>query len=164
MACVTKGSSQPRERTQASGRDSGVAFLQDLDLLALRREWSRLFGRKAPAGQCTDLLRRGIAWRLQEHAQAGLSAAARLQLTRLTAAVARNPGYAVGPKLKPGTVLVRQWKGRPQEVRVLEHGFAHQGKQYRSLSEIARAITGTRWNGPLFFGLKKVAPNSRGRR
>jgi hypothetical protein len=148
----------------ARKRDGTVAFLHHLDLPALRLEWSRLFCRKTPAGRCLDLLRRGIAWRLQANGQTGLSASARLQLTRVTAAVARNPDYPAGPSLKAGTVLVRQWKGVPQEVRVLEHGFTYQGRQYRSLSEIARLITGTRWNGPLFFGLKKIEPKGRGRR
>ena len=132
------------DRPPLSVSGGGLAYLEDLDLPALRREWSRLFGRRAPAGRCLDLLRRGIAWRLQENARSGLSASARLQLTRLVAAVARNPAYGVGPKLKPGTVLVRQWKGSAQEVRVLEYGFSYQGKPYRSLSEIARLITGTR--------------------
>ncbi len=57
-------------------------------------------------------------------------------------------------ELKPGTILVREWNGRPERVRVIDEGFAWNGKTYDSLSSIAFAITGTKWNGPRFFGLR----------
>ncbi len=139
-----------------AGHRSSLAELDTLDLHALRREWTQLFGKKAPSGRCLDVLRRGIAWRQQEKAESGLSASAGQQLTRLTAALGRNPDYQVGSDLKAGTTLVREWQGTRHEVRVLEEGFEHGGKRHRSLSAIARHITGTRWNGPLFFGLKKA--------
>jgi hypothetical protein len=65
------------------------------------------------------------------------------------------------PALKPGTRLVREWRGRTHEVLVLDDGFAWQGRHYRSLSAIARKITGTAWSGPLFFGLKPNRPATR---
>ena len=134
---------------------TNLSQLESLDLPALRREWSRLLGTNAPTGRSRELLLRGIAWRLQEIAQSGLSAKVRQHLSRLTQAMARNPDYRVGASLKPGTVLLREWKGQRHEVRVLEQGFAYGEACYGSLSEIARIITGTRWNGIVFFGLKK---------
>jgi hypothetical protein len=66
----------------------------------------------------------------------------------------RISGFGRQPKFKPGTRLIREWQGQTHEVTVLEEGFRWKDKTYRSLSAIARAITGTRWNGHVFFGLK----------
>ncbi len=157
-----------RPEISASQRNQGTAAqwvaspcstfdgLKALDLHRLRREWTQLFGKKAPSGRCLDVLRRGIAWRQQEKAESGLSASAGRQLTRLTAALGRNPDHRVGSDIKVGTILIREWQGTRHEVRVLDQDFEYGGKHYRSLSAIARFITGTRWNGPLFFGLKKA--------
>ncbi len=134
--------------------------LNTLDVHALRQEWSKLFGKPAPSGRCLDVIRRGIAWRRQEEIEGGLSISTGEQLTRLTAALRRNPDYQIGSTLKTGTVLMREWKGIRHEVRVLEEGFEHQGRRCGSLSEVARVITGTRWNGPRFFGLNKEAESA----
>ena len=76
-------------------------------------------------------------------------------LNQLIAQHTKTPGKIVLPRrIKPGAILVRQWKGASHRVTVLEGGFAYEGKSYESLSEIARSITGTRWNGPRFFGLR----------
>jgi hypothetical protein len=72
------------------------------------------------------------------------------------------PALVIAPRIKLGTRLVRQWQGETHEVTLLDSGYAYRGQRYASLSEIARFITGTRWSGPLFFGLKTVERNQGG--
>jgi hypothetical protein len=96
---------------------------------------------------------------MQENALGGLKPSAHRHLMRVAGNAAdgrRAPGYP-GLSPKPGTVLLRDWGGVTHQVRVLEDGLLFRGKRYESLSEIARAITGSRWSGPLFFGLKAAA-------
>ena len=97
-----------------------------------------------------DLLARGIAYEMQVRQIGGLTPAERKALGAL-AQGKTNPGPGA---LKTGTRLYRSWRGVTQEVLVLEGGYGWQGKSYASLSEVARAITGTRWSGPRFFGLQ----------
>jgi Protein of unknown function (DUF2924) len=98
-----------------------------------------------------------LAYRIQEQAYGGLNPFTHKRLQKLAAELehkqkARLP---LSPQLKTGTQLLRQWQGEMHEVLVVDGGFEYRGKQYESLSEIARQITGTRWSGPLFFGLKQ---------
>ncbi len=122
----------------------------DLDTLAradrteLAELWQQQFSRPIPYKSRPELLRQILAWHLQVKAYGGLSAAERRQLA----------GNAV-PALAPGSRLVRVWQGETHQVAVLDKGFMYAGKRYTSLSSIARAITGTAWSGPVFFGLKK---------
>ncbi len=128
--------------------DSDVlARLAAADLAQLRQEWERRYG-AAPKLRSPDLLRRVLAFRVQAAAQGGLDRVTR----RLLA------GDAAGPEtlLAEGTVITREWKGTRHEVEVTAGGFLWQGSRWNSLSEVARAITGTRWNGPRFFGLRKA--------
>jgi len=123
---------------------------------ALRAHWKETFGRPHPGWFQKDFLLRCLAYRLQEEAYGGLSAAIRKRLKRL-AEGARNGTASTEfatPRLKPGTRLIRSWRGETHEVTVADQGFTYRGRHHASLSEIARAITGTRWSGPLFFGLK----------
>jgi hypothetical protein len=121
----------------------------------LRQRWRELFKGEPPNAFGPDLLRRSIAYRIQECAYGGMDAATKRQLNALIAQHAKTPGKIVLPRrIKPGAILVRQWKGESHRVAVLEDGFAYAGKTHESLSEIARLITGTRWNGPRFFGLR----------
>lgn len=113
----------------------------------LRDEWQRIY-RSAPPRLSPDLLRHGIAYRLQEKALGGLSAKSR-------GALKQEP--TARPSLMPGTELVRGWNGRNIRVRVIEQGYLFEDRSYRSLSAIARAVTGTAWSGPRFFGLIDVA-------
>lgn len=106
--------------------------------------WQQEFGRPIPYKSRPELLRQILAWHLQVKAYGGLSAAERRQLT----------GNAA-PALAPGSRLVRVWQGETHQVAVLDKGFMYAGKRYTSLSSIARAITGTAWSGPVFFGLKR---------
>lgn len=121
----------------------------------MRKRWQAWFGCDPPKCQSGRLLRLLLAWKLQEARFGGLSVAARRQLCRL-ADGASNAKTIVAPSnvLKRGMVLAREWKGVMHRVHVLENGFAHEGKVYGTLSEAARAITGTRWSGPRFFGTR----------
>lgn len=96
-----------------------------------------------------------LAYRVQAQQFGGLSEATRRRLRRL-AGGGTAAGDALPPprQLKPGTRLLREWQGRTHVVTITESGFAYDGKPYRSLSQIARTIAGTRWSGPLFFGLR----------
>ena len=123
----------------------------------LRAEWLRVH--KAPAPAMTpDLLRRGVAYRLQEQVLGGLRPAIKRELERLGAQLDRTEPVAVASMhIKPGTWLVRDWGGASHHVMVEEGGFSYREQRYRSLSEIACTITGTKWSGPRFFGLKRRA-------
>ena len=129
------------------------------DLGSLSRDqlkllWQDLFSHPAPPRFRRDLLLAFIAYRLQEKCHGGLSAKTRRELRALAEAVGRNKDYrpASTPAYKPGTRLIRLWGREVHEVTILTEGYAYRGAVYRSLSEIARLITGTRWNGQAFFG------------
>jgi hypothetical protein len=122
----------------------------------LRMRYRELFRTEPPQAFGPDLLRRSIAHRIQERAYGGLSGPTRRLLDQLVkAAMAKPNGRLELPRrIKPGSELVRTWKGKTHRVMVMADGFAHDGKTFASLSEVASAITGTRWNGPRFFGLR----------
>ena len=121
----------------------------------LRARWRALFRAEPPTAFGPDLLRRSIAQKLQENTYGGLDRATAQLLNQLIAQSAKSNGKVVVPRrIKAGAVLVREWKGKSHRITVLEGGFAFENKPYDSLSEIARMITGTRWNGPRFFGLR----------
>lgn len=124
-----------------------VRALERLDIHGLREEWRRRYG-EPPKMRSTELLARLLAWRIQSEALGGLDAAT----IRLLKSDRLPPPQ---PKLIAGTRLCREWQGYRHEVDVLETGFRYRGSSYRSLSEVARAITGTRWNGLRFFGLRE---------
>ena len=119
----------------------------------LAGEWQRVL--KAPAPVMTpDLLRRGIAYRLQEQVHGGLKPSVVRELERIGGQSDRTAPVAVaGLHIKPGTRLVRDWGGATHHVLVEEQGFSYRDQRYSSLSEIASIITGTKWSGPRFFGL-----------
>jgi len=125
-----------------------VRALEALDLEGLRAEWRRRFG-APPTLRSHDLLRRNLAWRIQADAYGGidLDLRKRLQQTK-----------ARGPRLPIGTRLAREWKGRRYEVEKTADGFRLGDAVYKSLSQVAREITGTRWNGLRFFGVRNEAP------
>jgi len=135
-----------------------LARLQTLTLPELKTKWVEFYG-KPLKGARRDFLIRGIAYRLQELIYGGLSAKTRRRLKQLAKQFARDPDHrpTVAPALKPGCRLLREWHGVMYEVVVLEQGFRHRDQTFRTLSEVARLITGTRWSGPVFFGLKKAA-------
>jgi hypothetical protein len=137
-----------------------VHVLHELPIRELRQKWANLFATSPPAAFGPDLLRRSIAQRLQEDAFGKLSQPARRELARIIRIMERAPNGRIElpRRIKPGSVLVRDWKGKTHRVSVLDQGFGYDGATYTSLSEIARQITGARWNGPRFFGLRSVDP------
>lgn len=137
-----------------------LGALARLDLDGLRGEWRRLYRAAPPVRLSRDLLLRSAAHRLQEEAFGGLQPAAKRRLAALARVLAANgepPPALAGVRLKPGTTLLREWHGRTHTVLVLAKGFVHEGQHYRSLTPLARAITGAHWSGPRFFGLLRNA-------
>lgn len=131
-----------------------MAALSGLDREDLVARWQALYGVPPPRKISRQLLLQAVAYRLQEQAAGGLKPATRRYLEQV--ADSDNKQKTAAPvSAKPGTRLLREWHGVTYEVTVLDDGILFQGRKYRSLSEVARAITGVRWSGPLFFGLKK---------
>ena len=128
-------------------------------IVDLRKRYRELFRAEPPKAFGPDLLRRSIAHRIQEKAYGGLSAPTRRLLDQLVkSALAKPNGRLELPRrIKPGSELVRTWKGRTYRVTVMADGFIHDGQTFTSLSEIASDITGTKWNGPRFFGLRSAS-------
>jgi hypothetical protein len=145
------------------GLSAEIENLRTLGPEELDQTWRDLFESDRPRRVCGDLLIKALGYRLQEKAIGGLKPSTRRLLERW----GRN-GSERGPlaepartQLKAGTVLVREWHGVTHRVSVLDDGFDFDGERFRSLSEIARKITGVRWSGPLFFGLKSFAKEQR---
>ena len=137
--------------------EQGLAALDHLDHAVLKARGRVLWGGDPPKRLSRQLLLRALAHAMQEKAFGGLSATLRQRLQRLGAELhttGRIASVGTQSMFKPGTRLVREWQGCTHEVTALEHGFQWNGETYRSLSAIARAIAGTRWNGHVFFGLK----------
>jgi Protein of unknown function (DUF2924) len=135
-----------------------------MDKPTLCKLWSELFKEPIPLGVRRELLVRILAYRLQEQAFGGLGPASRRRLRQIAAHIESgkvNP-TAEPQRIKAGTRLIREWQGKKHVVTATQTGYEYQGAQYGSLSEIARHITGTRWSGPLFFGLKAAGPKRNG--
>jgi len=129
--------------------------LRIMRIIELRALWRAKFKCDPPKAFGPDLLRRSIAHEIQEAVYGDLNSATSRLLNQLMAQHAKTPGKIVLPRrIKPGAVLVRDWKGDNHRVTVRNDGFSYRGKTHASLSEIARLITGTHWNGPRFFGLR----------
>jgi len=133
--------------------------LEKLSRAELRTLWTKELAEKPPASLGRDILALGIAYARQERRYGGLSKRVVKELDRLSARVLRD-GDAPQPLMTPlpraATILVREWHGTTHHVTVTDEGFLWNGKIHRSLSSIAGAITGTKWNGPRFFGLRDV--------
>jgi hypothetical protein len=131
--------------------------LRELNPEELRAQWQTLFGAAPPPKLCSSLLAHAIAYRLQEKALGGLRPATVRLLERIAdnAAVRRQASPTPEKiRMSAGTVPIREGHGTKHQVTVLKDGFLYRAKRFRSLSRIARTITGSRWSGPLFFGLK----------
>jgi hypothetical protein len=135
----------------------------------LRVIWEREFSEQPPARLGRDILALGIAYGRQERRYGGIAKPVVRELDRLLTRVLGDvgtdaPKTPTPPLPRTGTILVREWRGTIHQVTAVDDGFLWNGKNYRSLSGIARAITGTRWNGPRFFGMregKTKAPETR---
>ncbi|MGH3434419.1 MAG: DUF2924 domain-containing protein [Thermocrispum sp.] len=158
-SAIVPGEARYRTLEEAAARDpliEQIAALEALGIEQLRSRWAEAYGMPPLPCSRRQFLIRGLAHDLQEDALGGLAPALRRRLVRLAVALERHGGdpFFAPPRIKPGTRLIRQWHGAIHQVTVLENGFAYRGARYRSLSAIARTITGTRWSGPTFFGLK----------
>ncbi len=132
-----------------------LVALPNLSREALKARWWELFGSAPPSRLGRALMVRGIACRLQEQDLGGLKPAVRRRLAQAAEDIAAGRSWPVSsPAIKPGTRLLREWQGVTHEVIVLEDCVQFRGRTWRSLSAVAREITGARWSGPLFFGLK----------
>ena len=133
-----------------------LADLPVLDRRELVEKWRSLYGTEPPVGVRNNFLMHGIAHRMQEKALGGLKPATRRFLEKAAQDNDASKQQSLPAiSIKPGTRLLREWHGITYEVIILESSVMCNGKYYRSLSEVARAITGTRWSGPLFFVMKK---------
>lgn len=152
----TPSSVGARERADTKSVEVGLVALEDMNAAELRKEWTRLYRSHAPKKLSRDLLQLGVAWKLQEQAFGGLSAACKRQIAELARTMEAKTDLAKARtvSLRPGARLIREWNGEMHEVLVVEDGFLWRGKRWRSLSVIAREMTGTHWSGPRFFGVK----------
>ena len=145
--------------------DVEIARLRDLDIGMLRARWQTVFGRKAPSHLPRHLLFRTLAYRLQVDRLGDLDDKSRQLLdnapTPEAAGKRATEKSAVVGTFSSGTVLSREWNGRMHQVTVSTDGFTWNGKTYPSLSQVAFTITGTRWNGPRFFGLRDKTTKTR---
>ena len=140
-----------------------LAALPTLSKAALGDVWKQFFGSTPPTQLRRNLMIPILAYRIQEQTFGSLSARAQQRLLDLRRAFekGRDPVVARAPRIRPGTRLVRQWGDRVHLVSVESNGYEFQGARYQSLSEIARLITGTRWSGPLFFGIKRESTTAK---
>jgi hypothetical protein len=152
---------QRKRRNTKMSVEIEIAHLRGLDLGGLHARWQSVFRRPAPRHLTRQLLFAVIAYRLQADRFGDLDHATKQVLDR---AIAKEAGPVMSARLAsfdqkrteltPGTVLVREWDRQSQRVMVMADGFAWNGQSYDSLSKVAFAITGTKWNGPRFFGLR----------
>lgn len=155
----TTASAEAKRSAKQNDLAQEIAALKDLDYAKLHAMWSRLFHYRAPKKFARDHLELGIAWKLQSQINGGLNSATRRRLDELARVLTTKSDLTQKRTtiLKPGSRLLREWAGESHEVLVTEQGFVWRGKTWKSLSVIAREITGARWSGPRFFGLRTAA-------
>ena len=158
------GDRPPQAMERSGGRPAeGVAArlqaVAQMDRGTLREEWRRLFRSHPPRRVARGMLALGVAWKIQEKAHGGLSAALRRRLVELANTIEQDGDLSQSrvARLRPGAKLVREWRNKTHTVLVIEDGFEWRGKRWRSLTTIAREITGAHWSGPRFFGLHRTA-------
>jgi DUF2924 family protein len=153
-----RGEKSMTRRTRATDHEALAAEIAGLSKIAidqLRARWQALCGKTPSLAIGRSFLTRAIAYRLRERAYGGVKPATCRRLTRVVEESAS--GSANRPQARmaqAGTLLIREWQGRAHRVTMLDDGVSFNGRRYRSLSEVARAITGSRWSGPRFFGLR----------
>jgi hypothetical protein len=148
----TKHAKQPARKPAAIDLEAELERIAAMNIIELRKLWREREGREAPKGFSRDLLARALAYAIQEEQLGGLSP----ELKKLLA----SPDAEPPRRIKVGSVIAREYAGARHEVFVVEGGFSWQGRTYPSLSSIAKEITGTRWNGWRFFGLREVQDRS----
>ena len=159
--CRDRASQGSGEASASRGQllevETVIAALEKREIRELRAEWRKLYRAESPRRLSRDLILRAIAYRIQEGTHGGLGLATKRRLHALAEALEANGAahFDAAIVLKPGTKLVREWHGRSHTVMVTEDGFEFDGQRYRSLTRVARLITGVHWSGPVFFGLKQ---------
>jgi hypothetical protein len=148
-----------RKRIDPQAIEQEVAALGGFPITVLRERWAQLFGAPPPKSLRREFLIKACAYQIQVKAFGGLSAATKRRLRAIAEGARTGESAPATPqlKIKPGTRLVRAWGGKVHTVTAAPKGFEYQGQRYRSLSAIARAITGTSWNGRVFFGVNQPA-------
>jgi hypothetical protein len=148
-----------RKRIDPQAVEQEVAVLGGLPVDALRERWAQLFGGPPPKSLRREFLIKACAYQIQVKAFGGLSVATRRRLKAIAEGARTGEAVPISGSLriKPGTRLVRAWGGKVHTVTAVPKGFEYQGQRYRSLSAIAKAITGTSWNGRVFFGVNQPA-------
>ena len=143
-----------------SSHSSELATLATMTYSELHVAWRRHYRAVPPKKMGRDILELGVAWKIQESRHGGLGASVRRQIAALAKTMETKSDLAKPRAVfpKPGARLLRSWEGVTHEVLVVEDGFLWAGRTWRSLSAIAREITGTRWSGPRFFGLIASTP------
>jgi hypothetical protein len=143
--------------------EAEIRRLPDLSLGELRARWKALFGNSAPLSLRRKFLARAVAYQMQVAAYGGLAPSTKKRLQGIAAGVRQGdldlPGIV--RTIRPGTQMLRQWQDRTHTVTAVSDGFEWNGQTYKSLSAIARQITGTNWNGYVFFGIKRPAPGNK---
>ena len=152
---------KPATRQSAAPTDDWTT-LKNLSRKSLAEAWQRAFGKPIPPKLFRSTAIPLLAYRLQELQHGGLSLAAERHLASLLPKPDGKPAQKFARRLRPGTRLLRTWQGRTYAVTVADSGFIWDGHTYRSLSVIARKITGTAWSGPAFFGLRKPVDARKG--
>ena len=152
-----------RNPVDEAALEAEIARLPSLGLTELRAHWKKLFGNPAAISLRRKFLAKAVAYQMRLNARGGMSPTVRRRLREIADAARRGDVDAVlgTSSIKPGTQLIRQWKDKTLTVTVLEQGFAFDGKVFPSLSGIAKAITGTNWNGYSFFGIKKTVRSNK---
>jgi hypothetical protein len=144
-----------------------IAALFDLGVSELKDRWRSVYGTEPPPRSSRKLLVSAIAYRMQERVFGGLKPSVRRLLERASEDAGGHRVSCTRPvtRASAGTILIRDWQGKSHHVTVLDRGVLYRKKNYRSLSQVARVITGCRWSGPLFFGLRsRTKEGSRGTR
>ena len=152
-----------REAIDDAALEAEIRRLPNLSLLELRHRWKTLFGHPAPKSLRRTFLARAVAYQMQVEAYGGLSVATKRRLLEIAHAVRNGDANAMlgSGRIKPGTQMIRQWQDTTHTVTALVEGFEWNGRNYKSLSAVANAITGTNWNGFAFFGIKRAASGNK---
>ncbi|MEM7233853.1 MAG: DUF2924 domain-containing protein [Planctomycetota bacterium] len=146
-----------RKKRSTEEIEAELDALESLSHAELKEQWNELYGVPCPKHMSRKFLLGAVAYRIQENAFGGLKKSTKRRLQKIAADVAAGkPLKKPGLKIKPGTRLLREWNGAVHEVTVLDNGVEYRGESWPSLSAVAREITGARWSGPRFFGLKEA--------
>jgi len=130
--------------------------ITEMPMPELKQRWNEMWGLIPPPKISRVMLEKSLAFKTRQNAGLGLTVEQQVRLDKLVAAYKRNPVPLRELRVKPGTRLIRTWQGTQYDVLVRQDGYEHKGKLYGSLSDIAKTITGTSWNGWRFFGINST--------